>query len=88
MFKIKVHLSWQDTVGKHYVEKGGVYELVASSKDELKTLLLRLIEERYEVRFDGDKKVSKETIGQTEGKMREIDNYTAWRRGESWLVYK
>lgn len=85
MFKIKVHVSWCAWQGS--VEKaGGVYELVASSKEELKSLLLRMTEEDYEVRFDGDKKVSKETIEQTEEKMREINHYSAWRRSELWIV--
>lgn len=84
MFMIRVHLSWCAWQGS--AEKvGGVYELVASSKEELKSLLIRLTEE-YEVRFDGDKMVSKESIEQTEEKMREIDNYTAWRRSELWIV--
>lgn len=85
MFKIKVYVSWCAWQGS--MEKtGGVYELVASSKEELKSLLLRMTEEDYEVLFDGDKKVSKETIEQTEEKMREINHYSAWRRSELWIV--
>lgn len=86
MFKIKACLSWQDQMGKHSIERGGVYEFVASTKEELKTLLLKLTEENKEVRFDGCKKVSKESIEQTEEKMREINYYSAYKEWERWII--